>query len=190
MRGLALPGDERGGALGDGHQPLEVRREPVERRRHLLHGLHGALGEGRHVGQPQVATEQLRFPSDLPEEVIAVDVELPVEVVDGGRDLRNRFARRPGLRHVPLQRPAERRLTGRDRVADRVGGGPLLHRGAHGGDVAGDRHGGGHVGDLLLEAATALDRDGSRVAELLPSGPGLEEVGHLVEEHPGVAARP
>ena len=92
--------------------------------------------------------------------------------------------------HVPLQRPAERGLTGRDRVADRVGGGPLLHRRSQGGGVAGDRHGGGHVGDLLLEAATALDRDGSRVTELLPSGPGLEEVGHLVEEHPGVEQAP
>ena len=151
-----------------------------------LRGLHGALGQGRQVGQPQIAAEQLRFPPGLPEELTTVDVDLPVEVVHGGGELGGRLARGPGLGHLPLQRAGERRRAVRDRVADRVVGGPLLREGTQPGHVAGDRHGGGHVGDLLLEATRGRNRDRSRVAELIPSGPGLEEVGHLVEEHPGV----
>ena len=175
-----------GRRLGDGGEPLEARGDPVESRREALRGLHAALGEWRHVGQPQVGSEQLRFPPGLPEHVLVVDVELAVEVVDGGRDLRHRLARGPGLGHIPLQRAAERRFAVPDRVSDGVGGRPALREGAHPGDVVRHRHGGEHVGDLLLETAAGLDRDGSRVAELLLSDPGLEEVGHLVEEHPAV----
>ena len=94
-----------------------------------------ALGEWRHVGQLQVGSEQLRFPPGLPEHVLVVDVELAVEVVDGGRDLRHRLARGPGLGHIPLQRAAERRFAVPDRVSDGVGGRPALREGAHPGDV-------------------------------------------------------